>query len=311
MKSRERGRSATLGFAANSLLLTLALTACVTEKAPRHHAPVGGEVLPTAPLATRVDPSRSTNSAAKVALQPLGLIPYDGNALPVISSDGNHIATQIGTAPPDAGEPQSVEIFDATHLPMRSVRTDPRQPIVLASGGDAEGFFVFRSDPARERIQAKVLFDGSIVDAPHPPLDPRVKTRITRSDRESMLAHALASIDQSPMGAVVFYDPDSARMTAWMPREAAPVLLAKNSIAACWAGTSPDPSVLITTADGLFLQRLSHDSTGWRAENPVRLLREPFVPRSTTNPERSYILIGPGPKDKPHMLQVMAMQLIE
>jgi hypothetical protein len=87
--------------------------------------------------------------------------------------------------------------------------------------------------------------------------------------------------------------------------------LAPGSIAGCWADARFDPAVLLTTSDGLYLQRLTRDANGWRAEEPIRLLREPYVPRATNNPDRPFILIGPGPKDKPEMLQIMAMTLIE
>lgn len=102
-------------------------------------------------------------------------------------------------------------------------------------------------------------------------------------------------------------------MAAWPTDAQYPVSLAPGSIAGCWSTDAANPGVYLTTKDGLVYQSLTRDEAtkSWKASPPVRILREPFVPRATTNPERPYILIGPGPKDQPHMLQIVAMKPVE
>ncbi len=290
-----------VGLGLASCLLAL-LASCGSDRRAR-----SSREGAAAPIATPATQARSSDSAAKIALQPLGLVPYDGSTLPVVSPDGMHIATQIGAGYTVADEPICIEIYDASRLPMTAIRTRADDPVVLAYGADAAGFFAYRFGADKQRVDVKVLPDGSIVDAPHPPLDSRAVDRITSARPPAMYAAALASIQQSPTGAAVFFDLASARVAVWMPDEPSPLLLAPGSIAGCWAGSD---AVLVTTNEGLFLQRLAKDPT-WRAAEPVRLLREPYVPRATTNPDRPFILIGPGPANKPELLQIMAMKLIE
>jgi hypothetical protein len=195
----------------------------------------------SSPLAAPATQARSTTSAGKVALEPLGIIPYDGRNLPRLSPD-----------------------------------------------------------------------DGSVTDAPYPPLDPRIESRISGASA-TLRDTVIASVSSEANDALLFFDPRSARMAAWFPDDPAPLPLAAGSIAGCWASTASSPAVLLTTSDGLYLERLTQHSTGWRTEPPVRLLREPYVPRATTHPDRPYILIGPAPATsaEPFRLQLLAMKILE
>ncbi len=302
------------GFVATAVLFAAIVfqPSCITERNATPRTPTVRERVgphADAPLTTRVDPGRSANSSAKVALQTLGFVPYDGLTLPIVAPDGRHVATQIGPLASQFNAGLAVRIVDLSNLPPTLIQPNSDKPIVLAYEADDEGFFVFRFGAAGERIHGKCLFDGTVVDAVHPLIDDRVAPRI--ADRGHDEARAFASIGGGAGGEVVWFDPDRSRMVAWMPGEDAPIGLAPRSIAACWLIESDGHGVLVTTNDGLYLQRLTRDGNSWIAEEPTRLLREPFVPRATNNPERPYILIGPGPKDRPEMLQIVAMRLLE
>lgn len=292
-----------------ALIICIVLPGCITEQARPSRSTAARQQpvpRPTGPVATPATQARSINAAAKVALQPLGLIPYDGNTLPAVSPDGSRIATQVGDGTP--GQPLCIEIYDAMRSPMTSVRARSDEQVTLAHSADDEGFFVYRSVLQEPRFHAKVMMDGTLIDADHPPLDPRAADRIRQSGSPWLHAAALASISRSASGAALFFDLRTSRMVVWPPDERSPMLLSPGSIAGCWAG---EDALLVTTGDGLYLQRLSKHQSGWRPDEPIRLLRESYVPRATTNPDRPFILIGPGPKDRPEMLQILAMKLIE
>lgn len=310
-----------------------ALPSCVTERSPARvsydirrtpatassHANAPKTPSTADPLvieSSPAPPEASRNTASKVALRPLGLVPYDGVSLPIITTDGNHLATQRSAIDPASQEGMVIEIFDLAQSPLTSIKSNSSAHVVLAYASDSEGFFVYRVEKNRgaSRVHAKCLLDGSIIDAQHPRPPDHIIRRIERAPRTSSAdayAYAFASLSISPEQNITFFDPATSRMNIWMAGEPAPIPLAPNSIAACFARTPTGPAVLVTTNQGLHLQRLSTHDTGSRAEAPVRLLREPFVVRATTNHERPYILIGPGSNTQPHTLQVVAMQIIE
>lgn len=413
------------------------LTGCVTEKItrPNNAAPskrAASTSAPMTPLTTRVDPARSASSAAKVALQPLGYVPYDGLVLPLVSPDGKYLATQVGEAPSweillaqkDAtgAFTTAVEIYELDGMRGRRVGDEA---FMLGLYRNSAGFYVEspRSDGSRMIAAVRWKDEGVewIVDGKGAiPAPPRLadgflsrRTQVVATNAVAASNDSLAEIwtlasrapysdsftlgtwpyknvllDRVPIGefiATVFEDrerwycfqsckggvgllvftrssggyispssphsvtlgcdggPASAYRAAVsasitpervsggdllltssllfyqacrgcmvvLTSSYTPVPLMQGSIAGCWATTKTGPAVLLTTGDGLHMQRLSRDASGWFAEEPIRLLREPYVPRATTDPERPFILLGPGPKDKPEVLQVMAMKLIE
>lgn len=98
------------------LAMTLALPACVTERStPTNRTGKVGPVsrakpaprtassqpvaMPDGPVAEPVLDSRMVNSEVRVAIKPIGGIPFDGQTLPLISPDARFIAAQTGEAP--------------------------------------------------------------------------------------------------------------------------------------------------------------------------------------------------------------------
>ena len=65
--------------------VTLALSACITEKVP----------VPK-PLAQPASSKSTTNASTRLSFTPLGSVPYDGWTLPLVSPDARFIATQTG-----------------------------------------------------------------------------------------------------------------------------------------------------------------------------------------------------------------------
>lgn len=104
---------------------------------------------------------------------------------------------------------------------------------------------------------------------------------------------ASPSWNESP--AFVFLHPAEARMVVLDVNSGALTKLAPKSIAACPADT-PLPSVYITTPEGLSHQIIRPGTTGGFPEAlpAAKVLADAFVPRSTTNPDRPVVLIGPA-----------------
>jgi hypothetical protein len=312
----------------------MCLPACITERTTTRRTPTTRERAGSSPrtaLTTRVDPARSESSSAKVALQPLGYVPYDGLVLPLISPDGKYLATQVGEAPEweqmigrpgsNVGVNCSIAIFRLDGATATPVDPPPRisEGTVLGWIAYEDGFQLlcpFGAVPG-DVILRYGTWEQSHEGLPRPEALSLLGLQSPGSNESAELAYRLcASASRSPPGfdpslngAWLVFDASSACMTivSGESRER----LARHSIAGCWASARAGQAVLLTTNDGLFLQRLTSDARAVRAQEPVRLLREPYVPRATTDPERPFILLGPGPKDKPDMLQVIAMRLIE
>ncbi len=84
------------------VFVALALGGCVTEtigpSRPRGGSASGSSASGGAPLASPVLDA-SFSSRVQFAIEPLGVVPFDGQVLPRISPDGRFLATQIGRAP--------------------------------------------------------------------------------------------------------------------------------------------------------------------------------------------------------------------
>jgi hypothetical protein len=311
---------------------------CITERTTSAPAPAAsaGSVLATPPpknanlqtkaVAAPAASSVSQSSAARVAVEPLAVIPYDGMNLPVISADGSLLLTMSSDGGPNlparpvlydlAATPPSIVPFDASSLAGRT----------LASTRDPSGFLFggTRGDPAAARLNFATRA-VELLAAPPPAVPPgltnadwdRLRTIDPSLGRPEALASATvapANIAGGDMPGVLVLSLARGRMVLIDPRTLAAVPLAPGSVSGCWAVDATTggsgPAVLLTTRDGLVLQRLMRDASGWRAADPTRLLRDPWVPQATTNPNRPYILIGPGPKDRPEMLQIVGMRLV-
>lgn len=98
-------------FPAAALILLAALPACVVERSPTARPGTVGPLNPPAPpgtaqggaaaKSTRESPlAGMAGESATFSIWPLGLLPYDGLTLPLISSSGRFFATQTGQPPP-------------------------------------------------------------------------------------------------------------------------------------------------------------------------------------------------------------------
>lgn len=165
---------------AGLLILMMALVApgCVTETITRRPAAgVGGVPLrqssttgknsskpaePVKPLATPAASAQSIRSEVRVAVRPIGSIPFDGQVLPLVSPDGHYLATQIGEAPTwgtllaqnGAKLPidTSVVVYDLSVSPPREAAWGRALP---------SGFLLGRSATTHEFIVEEPQADGS------------------------------------------------------------------------------------------------------------------------------------------------------
>lgn len=136
----------------------IALGGCVEERTPRQLAYRGAPLKPSAPptnapgrspassapvpmpdgpIASQAPSAGTIVSQVRVAIAPLGVVPFDGQVLPVVSPDGRFIAAQTGEAPSwphllglddPAGPPGSmVELYAITDQGVS--RIDPVEPL--------------------------------------------------------------------------------------------------------------------------------------------------------------------------------------
>ncbi|MCA9293006.1 MAG: hypothetical protein KDA20_04250 [Phycisphaerales bacterium] len=113
------------------------------------------------------------------------------------------------------------------------------------------------------------------------------------------------SEQQWPPG-FLFFHPGAERMAIYVFATTDIVLLEKNSIAGAWFVDGDRWGVFLTTPEGLQFQALGVDSRGVIVVgSAARVLNEAWVPRSTSDPEHPYVLIGPGKSRD--MLQLMWM----
>ncbi|MEM9084209.1 MAG: hypothetical protein AAGB34_11480, partial [Planctomycetota bacterium] len=136
----------------------------------------------------------------------------------------------------------------------------------------------------------------------------------SHSPATSYQAAVGATLD-TPPGApdapgILFFHPAAKRM-AMMSAAGEVLLLAEDSIAGAFVHDAAGFGVFVTTPDGLQYQRLIRDKVQTRATTPARVLADPFVPRTTNNPDRPWVLIGPDPSGDPLRLWVLGMRLAE
>jgi hypothetical protein len=167
------------------LMCVLALGACVAEKKKTGltrvdpSKPAVTAQLPPGPIAAPV--GAVTNTRVRIAISPLGSVPYDGQVLPLVSPDGGFIAVEEGAAPdwptllaaPDASVPLTtrVSVYDIRPDPAASPagagrgvirRVSFAQPLpgglLLGRAADAEGFLVESPRPDGSRWIGKVAW---------------------------------------------------------------------------------------------------------------------------------------------------------
>ncbi len=422
--------SGTVGLA---LCLGL-LCSCVTERLDSRGVPIRSNEKSSAratapkksgapePLpASKPVGARSTISAVAVELRPIGVVPFDGLVLPIISPDGKFLATQTGTAPTwetllatnrqTAADGLKIEVYDISKgRPARvgfAAGEGPPAGAILGRNADDDGFLIesprpdgarwiggcswmkgdlrwrssardvcsgacllpngmgfaathggdpgirrsvvatftteaddFRSlrDDRAEHFFPSFSSDGArlytfaftpagleiiVFDARRSSANAAIARRFLCPGDDPILAYQAAAgtqpVPYHPPGTpaqdadagLLFFHSGERRMALFDPTTGAIVLLADGSIAGCWAHESDRIGVFITTPRGLVYQRLVRDGQSWNVSEPVRVLADPWVARSTTNPERPFILIGPGPRSNPNSLTIAAMKPVE
>lgn len=328
-------------------LAATVMPACITERvgpAPigaASRSTIGTTRSPSTnlgPVAAPATDSRSQQSSARVVVQPIGLVPYGGLILPQISPDGRYLATQVGPAPtfeallgdPAASTPggAAVELYDISQSPI--VRVVPAQPapggLVLAGPPRNDGFVVRAAPPGQPARSGVLGFDGVVrwsadLDDTNNPahsaddhmpdaLAAHLLRRPSAEFEQQMrwsFAPAPSEVARAGLDYALVLGPSYGGMVLADPTSLRVIPLASGSVAGCWA-PGPAPAVLLSTREGLMMQSLERDASGWRAAEPRRLLRDPWVPVATTDPARPFILIGPGPRSQPEMLQIVAMR---
>lgn len=149
--------------------------------------------------------------------------------------------------------------------------------------------------------------------------------RVISSSEDPLVAYQAISGQQSPAvvprvdgelvqpPGILFFHPAQQRMALFDPRVGSLTFLEQQSIAGAWyARQLPDGSlawsVFLTTPDGLKHQALSPSRSGWTAQPAATVMKEVFVPRATTDPDRPFILIGPSASN-PAELDVFLMRV--
>lgn len=278
------------------LLAAIALGGCVRERAPARSVVV-------APVAEGATEARSQNSATKVALRPIGLVPYDGLELPVITPDGKFLATKT----PDG----AMRVFDLSRSPLTGVDVPQAARLTLSGSASAHGFYVGENDGKSERT-FRLLNASTLEMAPAeaPRLREAVESRLSGSCDGLMMRHARRSVVEYAWNGsryTLFYDPRRAALALLEGDQDTSIRVPGD--AGCLSSDASGLIILLSRPDGLYMQRLTR-GTVWEASDPVRLLREPYVPRATSDPAIPFVLIGPGPRGKEEMLSILALSLI-
>lgn len=334
----------------------LCFGACVTEVRPR--APVGKRsvsraqssaapvALPDEQIAAPATAASVLNSRIRVALQPIGEIPFDGQTLPVLSPDGKFIATQVGPTPSwatvlgEEGAPlasTSIERYELTDAGPRLLGSvDAPAGTLLGHRASNGGFAVLILEgAAREEARVEWLHDVPQAVAPGGgPIAERFRLseegglslameggvrRLLARNATALTRHQVIATlqDEAPLPApdevlkpeppgLLFFHAGAERMAIYVFATTDIVLLEKNSIAGAWFVQGNRWGVFLTTPEGLQFQSLGVDSRGVIvAGSAARVLNEAYVPRSTSDPEHPYVLIGPGSSSD--TLQLMRM----
>lgn len=116
----------------------------------------------------------SVTSRVIVSVKPLGMVPFDGAVLPLVSPDGRYLATQVGDAPgwptllaqPDEQPPSTrVELFDIASSPVARVPfpdDSGNEPLLLGRGADSQGVLVESPRPDGSRWIGRLEWTGHL-----------------------------------------------------------------------------------------------------------------------------------------------------
>jgi len=168
------------------LICVLSIAACVTERtparpsanrpAPKAVSTTDPGALPAGPIATPALTARTINARTLVGIRTIGTVPYDGMVLPIVSPDGQRLATQTGDPPAwptllaALGAPPSprtrVEVYDITVSPPKAIRPRAQLPggLLLGRGADARGFLVEAPQPDGSRRIGRVSWADATLE---------------------------------------------------------------------------------------------------------------------------------------------------
>jgi hypothetical protein len=126
--------------------------------------------LPDGPLATPATSSRTLNTRVEVGVVPLGTIIYDGEALPLVSPDGQFIAVQDGDPPsweailaePAAQPPQnaSISLRQTDKHDTKPLALNLPPGLLLGRSCDDRGFLVEAPQADGSRWIGRVAWIG-------------------------------------------------------------------------------------------------------------------------------------------------------
>ncbi|PKL33850.1 MAG: hypothetical protein CVV40_00310, partial [Planctomycetes bacterium HGW-Planctomycetes-2] len=143
-----------------------------SERAPPRGARSAPARPPDGPIATPATGAASVTTSVRVEVLPLGVVPFDGQTLPIVSPDGRFLAVQIGEAPawptilaaPGAAIPLAarIEIYSlAGAAPKRIEPATPLTPgLILTRACDDGGFLVEAPRPDGSRWIGRIPWTG-------------------------------------------------------------------------------------------------------------------------------------------------------
>lgn len=251
-------------LAAGAALAAL-VAGCVTES-PKKQSRGGATaresaLLPSGPIAA---PAKgvSSNSRVLIGLASVGVIPYDGQVLPLLSPDGRFCAVQEGEAPtwptllaaPDAEVPAltRIAVYDlSTSPPARLEPAAGLEPgLMLSRACDHRGFLVESPRPDGSRWIGHVGWQSGSVD--------------WLSRENAVCSHAMLTADGSllytrrpvsgPVAELVLRTPAGAIVSRTEPNQPYDMPMATSDPSTIYA--------LLLTASGIELQALSVRTEG-------------------------------------------------
>jgi len=245
--------------------------------------------LPQGPIARPADQAQSSDARVRVAVKPLGVVPFDGMTLPVVSPDGRYLATQVGEAPSwptvlaqaGATVPRChVEVFDLTAAAPKRVELPSSLPPGLMLGRDADGsgVLVESQRPDGSRWIGKLAFgdgqlqwlaQGKAVNA-HAALGPGGELIFTRRDIDQPeSALVIRAAGASPSERVLA----TPKVSYWFP---------------AFASRGADAVAFAIGPDGIEVQAFSVAGSADAATTPLRPHRARRLIGRTPDPMSAY-----------------------
>jgi len=188
----------------------------------------------------------------------------------------------------------------------------------LASGGSCVYYFAAGQDGLDVVAQRITLGESDLTPAPGPVL---ARRRLVDSADPVGAYQAVIGV-QPPAGdaeevaadppGLLFFHPGAGRMAVFSAEDSSITLLAERSIAGCWRHDAAGGWIaFVTTPRGLVQQRVVRGEDGSLVASPAApVLADAYVPRATADPHRHLIAIGPGSRDQPDRLTLVAVSVL-